>query len=128
MPRQFVRDVKEDGWRSAWHHFKKRRHLLPLAGYLILALATAWSFKTADDARDRVADQTRSALIAGCERANDNRQAIIGLVAQTVPPQRSVEKGLITEQRRQDAIAFAELTERELAPVDCVAAYPQPKS
>lgn len=124
-PATFIKETRTVGLRKAFKHFNERRHLLPLIGYLVLALATMWAFKVADDTRDRLADQQRIVLIEGCERTNTLRASIVLIVQNTTAgSKKALERNLITQEQYDRGLAFVELAEKQLGPIDCEAAYP----
>lgn len=67
----------------------KRQRLAWLVAFVILAVATAYSFYTvSNEAHNRTADireATRQAFVDGCERGNELRQAMTRTVLIFVP-------------------------------------------
>lgn len=127
-PVQFVKDVRREGFSSAFTTFKSRRHL-PLVAYLVLAGFTGFAFQQerthSNQNREALAAQTRTVLIRGCERQNVLRHTLQGLVLSGIPQTKQyVKEGTITPAQGDRAIAQARTAASKLKPIDCKRAYP----
>ncbi len=119
-----MRDVKSVGTKSALSRLSKRRHLLPVLAYVALATATGISFDHAAQARKEIVVQQRH----GCERVNDLRVSIVGLVKVSYDSNVAAhKKGLISDDRLVRSAQFYDEAVRRLQPVDCSEVYTIPK-
>lgn len=126
-PVQFIKDSRERGFSTAFTDFKNRRHL-PVVAYLILAGFTAFAFQQerehSNQNREQLAQQTRVVLIAGCERQNQLRVTLQGLIASGIPQTKQyVKDGTLTPAQGDRSIAQSKTAIKTLAPVDCTKAY-----
>lgn len=107
-----------------------RRHRAIIAYLFLVAgiiFALASDQRHNSEARDRLAYQTRTVLVAGCERSNDTRVTLQGILRQNVPTVRQyVEEGTISEAQGERSIIATAKAVKKLRPVDCEAAYPIP--
>ena len=127
-PVTFIKETRERGWRAAWSNFVNRRHL-PVVAYLILAGFTAFAFNQerehSNQNREALASQTRTVLVAGCERQNELRKTLQGLIASGIPQTKQyVKDGTITPAQGDRAIAQSQTAIKTIAPVDCKKVYP----
>lgn len=127
-PVTLFKETREQGFRSAWGHFVDRRHL-PVVGYLILAGFTGFAFAEerahSNQNRAALAAQTHKTLVAGCERQNELRVTLQGLIKSGIPQTKQyVRDGTITPAQGDRAIAQAQTAIKTLAPVDCKKVYP----
>lgn len=126
-PVTLFKETREQGFRNAWGHFVDRRHL-PVVGYLILAGFTGFAFQQershSNENRAALAAQTRKTLIAGCERQNQLRVTLQGLISSGIPQTRQyVKDGTLTPAQGDRAIAQAKTAIHTLRPTDCKKVY-----
>lgn len=113
------------GWQRLW--------LGVVALLLAVAVISGWQFRQQEHRR---VDDQRANLIQGCERGNDQRATLRGVIdrAYSVNPD-PLPDGLppgLVELYNQSQVRAAARREEQLAdpgvqPVDCAAAYPSSK-
>jgi hypothetical protein len=107
----------------------KIRHRLPIAGYLVLAIATGFTFAAerqhASQQRTDLAAHTRATLIKGCNRNNDLRATIQDLILSSIPQtEQYVKDGTLTQAQADRAIAQSKIAAKKVAPINCNKLYP----
>lgn len=127
-PVTLFKETREQGFRNAWGHFVDRRHL-PVIGYLILAGFTGYAFQQerehSNQNREAIAQQTHNTLVAGCERQNELRTTLRGLIARGIPQTRQyVKDGTLTPAQGDRAIAQSKTAIYTLRSTDCNSVYP----
>jgi hypothetical protein len=92
---------------DAFEHFKRRK-ALPLLGYLILALGTAFTFQqehhNADNARRALAHTTFDILYRGCQNENHLRAGIQSILVAADPVLAQKEAPVLAPRNCQAAL------------------------
>lgn len=118
------------GTRRALSLLIRRR--LPVLGYLILAIATGYTFQVERDHSDQnrhdLAVQTRTVLVKGCERQNVLRVTLRHLILQGIPQTKKfLKEGTLTQAQAHRTIKITRDAAKKLAPTNCTKAYPLPE-
>lgn len=129
-PKTFIKDKRTYGFRYAIHQFYQRRHI-PLVAFLVLAIATGYSFKLERDhsnqSRRELATQTRQVLYQSCLRGNQLRSTLQHIILNGIPQTRQyVKDGTITQAQANRSIKLSREAAVGVAPIDCVSLYLHP--
>jgi hypothetical protein len=108
-----------------------RRYRGALA-YALLAGAIAFSIvqsnNHSEDARRALAIQTRSTLIAGCNRNNELRKTLQDLIgASAAQIEGYIKDGTLSEAQGAKALANSRAAFKKVAPIDCNKLYGAPR-
>lgn len=100
-----------------------KKHL-PVAGYVVLALATAGTFarEAQHNAKQRadLARQTTTVLQNGCARGNVLRTTLQRIILQGIPQvEQYIKDGTLTREQGDRAIAQARTNARLVGPLNC---------
>jgi hypothetical protein len=125
------KEGKSVGWSYAIRHFYQRRHL-PVVAYLILAGFTGYAFSVERDHsnqnRTQLAAQTRVVLLRGCERQNDLRVILQGILRQSEKSlDQYVKDGTLTQVQADRYRAQTQDALTKLQPTNCLKVYPAAK-
>lgn len=97
---------------------------LPVAGFVVLAFATAFSFsqeRTHSNANHQlIVSSGRKVVIQSCEGTNNLRLVLHDLVLSGIAStQKFVKEGTLTKAQGDRAIAESYTAASELGPIDC---------
>jgi hypothetical protein len=108
----------------------KIRRNLPVAGYIVLTLATGYTFERQHEnvisARDSLAQTTYHVLFTGCQSGNDLRrtlQAIIVNPEAIAQERKLVKEGKFSQADLNRSLKLARKEAATVAPRDCKKAY-----
>jgi uncharacterized protein HemX len=109
------------------------RKRLPLAGYAVLAIATGFTLAAerqhSSQQRQDLANQTRTILTKSCQRDNNLRTTLQGIILTSIKQiDQSVKDGTITQAQADRYIAQSKDSAKKVAPLNCVKLYPGPKT
>lgn len=104
------------------------RKLGPIAAYLVLAFAVAFSFDIershSNENRASLANSTHIVLVQGCERGNDLRRTLQKLILDGIPTvHQYVKAGTISPEQGRLAIIQAHRSANKIKPLDCQSFY-----
>lgn len=124
-PREFLEEKKQVGWRTAFAHFYHRRHL-PTLAYVLLAVAIAFTIARVSDAQTNARSDLRTAAVevvrSACERDNETREVLRGLLAENFAASKQyVKEGLLTQAQADRSDKLTREGIKKLSKTDCEA-------
>lgn len=127
-----MRQLRRDWRNPTVPHRVAIRHALwrwrHLVGYIILTIGIVFAIASerehAQDQRRDLANNTKTVLIAGCDRNNALRRTLQELVLQGVPQTRKlVREGTLTPEQGDRNIKQSREAAAKLTPIDCDEVY-----
>lgn len=96
----------------------------PLIGYIVLALAIVWALGSVRSEgihrREDLRDSAKTVIVQSCQRDNQTRKILRGLIASGIPQTKKlVKEGTLTKAQGARQIRLSNHAIKKLPPLDC---------